>query len=171
VTDTTGRHVRIESALDTNRKPHGLHHTKIYIDDQDITNDVIAIDWHADATSAPTATIQIYAPGLQAEALETDTTPGELITAPADPRLDELTNDVATLREQLAGAFNQLHQLIIQTALACATCFTEERQGTRAGHNLANTIIDGTAYCNEHLDDVNGRLVPRKSSGLIIAGG
>jgi hypothetical protein len=75
------------------------------------------------------------------------------------------------LRQQIAANAQQLQQLIIQTAPACATCLHEERGGVRPGHNLANTVIDGTAYCNEHLDDVGGRLVPRKTSGLIITGG
>jgi hypothetical protein len=86
-------------------------------------------------------------------------------------RIDQLADEFTALRAQVAGAFDQLQQLIIQTAPACATCLHEERQGARPGRNLANTIIDGTAYCNEHLDDVGGRLVPRKTSGLIITGG
>lgn len=179
MTDATARRIRIESALDTDRKTHALHHTRIYIGDEDITNDVIAIDWHADATSAPTATIQIYAPGLEAEALEAAAAPTAEPTAlragmtPSqtayvlEGKLDALAGN---LREFIGPALQQLQQTIVQAALACATCLHEERTATRQGHNLANTIIDGTAYCNEHLDDINGRLVPRKTSGLIITG-
>lgn len=96
-------------------------------------------------------------------ALSAGMTQGEALRA--------LDQRVTELREFTGPAFQQLQQLIIQTALGCATCLTEERTGTRPGHNIANTIIDGTAYCNEHLDTANGRLVPRKSSGLIVTGG
>jgi hypothetical protein len=87
--------------------------------------------------------------------------------APRPEPEPELRQQIAANAQQL----QQLQQLIIQTAPACATCLHEERGGVRPGRNLANTIIDGTAYCNEHLDDVGGRLVPRKTSGLIITGG
>ncbi len=174
MTDTTARRIRIESNLDTDRKTHALHHTKIYADDQDITNDVIAIDWHADAKSIPTATIQIYSPSLHAEAAETEAIHGELITAEPDTRIDDLTDEVSGLRAQLDTAtqqLQQLQQLIIQTSPQCATCATEHRQGTRPAMNLVNVIIDGTGYCHEHVDLVSGRLVPKKTSGLIITGG
>lgn len=78
---------------------------------------------------------------------------------------------VGKLLTELKAQGEQLQQLTIQTAPACATCYTEERQGQRPGHNLANAVIDGTGYCHEHLDLINGRLVPKKSSGLIITGG
>lgn len=78
---------------------------------------------------------------------------------------------VGKLLTELKAQGEQLQQLTIQTALACATCYTEERAGTRPGHNFANTTLAGTSYCNEHLDLVNGRLVPKKSSGLIVTGG
>lgn len=81
------------------------------------------------------------------------------------------TTDGPTPREQLAAVFEQLQQLIIQTSPQCATCATELRQGARPGANLVNVIIDGTGYCHEHCDVVNGRLVPKKTSGLIITGG
>ena len=87
-----------------------------------------------------------------------------------ETQITALDQRIAELREYTGTALN-LQQLIMQTTLACATCLHEERTATRAAHNLANTIVDGTAYCNEYLDDVNGRLVPRKSSGLIVTGG
>lgn len=68
-------------------------------------------------------------------------------------------------------AVQQLHQLILQVSPQCATCAAEMRQNARPGANLVNVIIDGTGYCHEHVDVINGRLVPRKSSGLIVAGG
>ncbi len=171
MTETTQRRIRIESNLDTDKKTHALHHTRVYIDDQDVTADVIAIDWHADAHSIPTATIQLYSPALTAEAAEAEpgeTNHGEHVTdQPENPAITELRDQIT----QLAAQNQQLQQLLIQVTAACATCLTEERQGTRQGHNLANTIIDGTAYCNEHLDVASGRLVPRKSSGIIVTGG
>lgn len=78
---------------------------------------------------------------------------------------------ITELRDFIGPALEQLQQTIIQAAIACATCLAEERQQTRPGHNIANAIIDGTGYCNEHLDVHGGRLVPRKSSGLIVTGG
>lgn len=74
MTDTTGRRIRIESNLDTDKKTHALHHTKVYVDGEEITGDVIAIDWHADTKGVPTATVQVYAPGLDVEALEAEPT-------------------------------------------------------------------------------------------------
>lgn len=88
-----------------------------------------------------------------------------------EAKLDDLTDETSGLRAQLSEAIQHLTNLIIQTATACATCLAEERQNTRPGHNIANTIIDGTGYCNDHLDLVGARLVPRKTSGLIITGG
>jgi len=107
------------------------------------------------------------APGNEPEAAPTTLTAG--MTTTQVFRIFEGRLDI--LAQQLATAVQAIQQLIIQTAPACATCLHEERGGGRPGHNLANTVIDGTAFCNEHLDDVNGRLVPRKSSGLIITGG
>lgn len=78
---------------------------------------------------------------------------------------------ITELRDFIGPALQQLQQTIIQAAIACATCLAEERQQARPGHNIANAIIDGTGYCNEHLDVHGARLVPRKSSGLIVTGG
>lgn len=88
-----------------------------------------------------------------------------------DTKIDDLTEEVSGLRAQLDAAVQNLTNLLVQTAIACATCLAEERQQARPGHNIANAIIDGTGYCNEHLDVHGGRLVPRKSSGLIVTGG
>lgn len=92
-------------------------------------------------------------------------------TTEPDPRLDDLANDIAALREQLAGTVQQLTAAIVQCAPKCATCAAENMQGQRPGINVALAIIDGTGYCPEHVDLVNGRLVPKKTSGLIITGG
>jgi hypothetical protein len=151
--------------------------TDVLIDGASVANHVTAIDWHLDTDGSASARITFAGVELDGIAEGTATigdhpaeTAAENMTDVRD-QLDELTNDVTALREQLAGVVQQLTQLTIQTALACATCYTEERTGTRTGHNLANVTIDGTGYCHEHVDLVNGRLVPKKTSGLIITGG
>lgn len=163
----TGRRVRIESNLDTDKKTHALHHTKVTIDGTDVTNDVIAIDWHADARSIPTATIQLYAPALDAEATET-TAPqpihGEVLLVQ-----DSLADEIAELKQAYREITQQLATLT-QGQPLCATCTTEARAGTRPNINWLNVIIDGTGYCHDHTDTVNGRLVPKKTSGIIITG-
>lgn len=104
----------------------------------------------------------------------TQDAPAKPTTGRVDMSIEQFTQigeELIARREALADGIQQLQQLIIQTAIACATCLAEERQQARPGHNIANAIIDGTGYCNEHLDVHGGRLVPRKSSGLIVTGG
>lgn len=83
----------------------------------------------------------------------------------------ELAALAADTTAQITALAQQLQQFIIQTSPQCATCLAEARQGARPGANLVNVILDGTGYCHDHCDVVNGRLVPKKSSGLIVAGG
>lgn len=179
--ETTGRRVRIESALDADGKTHALHHTRVYVGDEDITNDIVAIDWHADAKSAPTATIQIFSPHLAAEALEAEfartdgTTPEPETLTKHDLGLHKLAlvsqgERITALTDQLAAITQQLG-VIFQMQPQCATCAAEARQGQRPNINFVNVIVDGTGYCNDHVDITAGRLRPRGTSGLIIAGG
>ena len=177
------RRVRIEYNLDTDRKTHALHHTHVYVDGRDISNDIIAIDWHADAKSIPTATITIYAPALDADTDEAEFvkhTPGGA-PGPDEPLTQKdlglhklaLANQgeqITALADQLATITQQLG-LIFQAHAHCATCGAEGRQGLRPNINFINVIIDGTGYCYDHVDLVNGRLVPKNSSGIIVAGG
>lgn len=187
MTDTTGRTIRIESALDTDRKTHALHHTKVTVDGVDITNDVIAIDWHADATSAPTATIRMYAPALQAEALEAvaDTSPVPLPIAAGATNSQIVRHfeaHLAAVHEQTAEITTQLaelHDLLakvdddqISNHLRCLGCLVEQHQGARAEVNAASTIVNGQATCLSHLQFADGPVLPgRTQSGLILGNG
>lgn len=65
---------------------------------------------------------------------------------------------------------NQQINMLLQLHAQCATCVADVRQGARPAPNLLNVIVDGTGYCHEHVDVVNGRLVPKTGSGLILGG-
>ena len=77
---------------------------------------------------------------------------------------------VKALVEQI-NINNQQINMLLQLHAQCATCVADVRQGARPAPNLLNVIVDGTGYCHEHVDIANGRLVPRKTSGLIVTGG
>jgi hypothetical protein len=167
VTETTGRHVRIESALDTDKKTNALHHTRIYVGDEDITNDVIAIDWHADARNAPTATVQLCAPQLEVEALEVEF----IRTDSTQPEPETLTKyDLGLLKLALVGVGQQLADLQGSRVL-CFGCVVERHQGAREHANPATTIVNGQATYLEHLQLVDGTVIPgRTASGLLVPG-
>lgn len=70
----------------------------------------------------------------------------------------------------LLPAIAQQINMLLQLHAQCATCVADVRQGARPAPNLLNVIVDGTGYCHEHVDVVNGRLVPKTGSGLILGG-
>lgn len=96
----------------------------------------------------------------------------ELLTEDLETVLAELLTvfvHAAGRRDELAAIAQQLG-VIFQMQPQCAICAAEARQGQRPNINFVNVIVDGTGYCNDHVDIVNGRLRPRATSGLIIGG-
>jgi hypothetical protein len=78
-------------------------------------------------------------------------------------QLDAAHQHLAAIRQNLDVIFN--------AHAVCATCCAEHRQAARPNMNFVNVIVDGTGYCHDHVDIANGRLVPKSSSGIIVAGG
>lgn len=81
-----------------------------------------------------------------------------------DPGCNDTTGaQLAQLAQQLA--------VLLQVQSQCATCVADARQGARPDTNFVNVIIDGSGYCHQHVDVVNGRLVPKTGSGIVLGGG
>lgn len=143
-----------------------LSGSSVEIDGRPVGQHVSAVEWRLEANKQ-LATARVTFVGVEIDGIAEGTaTIGDHPTGGSQEQ--PATGDVA---RQLAAIGQQLQALIIQASIACATCLAEERQAARQGHNIVNAIVDGTGYCNDHLDVVNGRLVPRKTSGLIVAGG
>lgn len=136
MTDTTGRRIRIETETNGRRE-----RTRFFVGETEITDQIIAVDWHHDHQSIPTATVTVAAPDMAVDATEAVPEPlaSELITG---------TNPVM-----------------------CVGCYLEHRAGTRDIEHVndATLIVGGNSTCTDHIQIGPAPAIPgRTASGIII---
>lgn len=140
MTDTPApRRVRIESTVDDHS---GLSHPRVYLEGEDITTSLLAVEWRADARGLPTATLTFCYAEISAELPE-----------------DHAERKAHAEADAPAGP------------LYCLGCLVEVHTGQRAEANPAWTIVNGAAHCREHLKFQDGPVLPgRTSGGLLLPG-
>lgn len=141
MTETTGRRVRIETETDGR-----IERTRVFVGDTEITDQIIAVDWHIDHQSLPTATLTVGAPDMAVEATEAEG-PSPLFGA----------------GELLAGA----------DPILCFPCLIDRHNGVREDALPAMVIFNGNGICKDHfkIQDGPAPLPDRTPSGFILPNG
>lgn len=168
VTDTQPGRVRIETHNPDGRKRIGC---RVYIDDEDISTRIGAIDFHADAKSLPTATIHVIGAEISAEAPHvtfvrhdpepaTDEAPDT--TPPAATTPASIADEIAALRLQI--------QQLLDGRTCCTPCVAEVTQGHRPAPNIANLINGGVGLCYDHANATTAAVTGRSRGGILVPG-
>lgn len=143
------RRVRIESAVDDHS---GLSDPRVYLDDEDITTSLLAVEWRADARGLPTATLTFCYADIDAEL---DAHLAALKPAPAD---EPTTHAAELVGEPTAPLY-------------CLGCLLEVHAARRTEPNPAWTVVNGAAHCREHLKFQDGPVLPDRTPGGILLPG
>jgi hypothetical protein len=106
-------------------------------------------------------------------------TDGETMYALTQPDLHEILDKLGShsrtihqLGEALGKRLATEQYPLIGPWLSCFGCVVERHQNTRETANPATTIVNGQATCLQHLQLVDGPIIPgRTASGLILGNG